>query len=267
MRVIALLATHNEERFIVPCLEHLVRHGLEAYVIDNESDDGTASLARRFLGRGLVGIETFPREGVYPWQMILRRKEQLAATLDADWFMHADPDEVRLPPRSGTTLAEAFAEADRQGWNAVNFDEFTFVPTRQSPDHDHPDYLRTMRWYYPFEPSFPNQLKAWKKQRRRVELARSGGHQVRFRGLRMYPVSFPMRHYLFLSIPHAIEKYVRKIYDPLEVAAGWHVSRVKLRPEMIKLPSQEELRPYLSDDRLEGSIRRSEGERRDVLAV
>ena len=253
MRVIALLATHNEERFIVPCLEHLVRHGLEAYVIDNESEDGTVPLARGFLGRGLVGIETFPRGGLYRWQMILQRKEQLAATLDADWFMHADPDEVRLPPQSGTTLAEAFAEADRQGYNAVNFDEFTFVPTRQSPDHDHPDYLRTMRWYYPLQPSFPNQLKAWKRQAGPVELAASGGHRVRFPGLRMCPASFPMRHYLFLSAAHAVRKYVRQNYDPEELSLGWHRARSRLRAEEIVLQDEAALRPYTSDDRLDPS--------------
>jgi glycosyltransferase involved in cell wall biosynthesis len=252
--VIALLATHNEERFIVPCLEHLVRHGIEAYVIDNESEDGTVALARGFLGTGLVGIESFPRGGVYPWRMILRRKERLAAELDADWFMHADPDEVRLPPRPGATLAEAFAEADRQGYSAVNFSEFTFVPTRQSPDHDHPAYLRTMRWYYPFEPAFPNQLKAWKRQSGPVDLVSTGGHRVAFPGLRMLPVSFPMRHYLFLSPAHAVRKYVRQAYDPLELALGWHRARSRLRAEDIVLQDEGSLRVYTSDDRLDGSL-------------
>jgi glycosyltransferase involved in cell wall biosynthesis len=253
LRVIALLATHNEERFIAPCLEHLVRHGVEVYVIDNESEDGTVPLARQFLGRGLVGIETLPRGGVYRWQLILQRKEQLAATLDADWFMHADPDEVRLPPQSGTTLAAAFAEADRQGFNAVNFIEFTFVPTRQAPDHDHPDYLRTMRWYYPFLPSFPNRLNAWKRQPGPVELAWSGGHRVRFPGLRMYPVSFPMRHYLFLSKAHAVRKYVQQAYDPEELARGWHQARSRLRAEEIVLQDDAALRRYASDDLLDAS--------------
>ncbi|MDX1632783.1 MAG: glycosyltransferase family A protein, partial [Thermoanaerobaculia bacterium] len=135
MRIIALLATYNEERFIVPCLEHFFRHGVEVYLIDNESKDRTVSLARQYLGRGLVGLETLPRGGVYEWEPILERKEQLADELDADWFMHADADEIRLPPPSFRTLAQAFTAVDRQGFNAVNFLEFTFVPTRQRPNH------------------------------------------------------------------------------------------------------------------------------------
>ena len=253
MRVIALLATYNEERFIVACLEHLVRQGVEVYIIDNESEDETVALARRFIGQGVIGIETLPRGGMFRLQKILERTEQLAAELEADWFMHADTDEIRLPPSPEQTLAEAFAEADRQGFNAVNFMEFAFVPTRQSPDHDHPNYLRTMRWYYPFLPSFPHQLKAWKKQPGPVELAWSGGHLVRFPGLQMYPTSFPMRHYLFLSKTHAIRKYVMKAFDPGELSRGWHRARACLRAEKIVLQDETELRLYVSDNALDAS--------------
>jgi glycosyltransferase involved in cell wall biosynthesis len=254
VRVVALLATYNEERFITGCLEHLIGQGAEVYLIDNCSTDRTVEIAERYLGRGLIDIETFPRtEGVYKWRSILERKEQLASTLEADWFMHADADEVRLPPRSARTLAQALAEVEAQGYNAVNFLEFTFVPTREAPDHDHPHFWQTMRWYYPFLPWFPHRLNAWKRQPERVELAPSGGHGVRFPGLRMYPESFKMRHYLFLSVPHAIRKYVERSYDPEEVHNGWHGWRARLIAERIELPSQEELRFYTSDDELDPS--------------
>jgi len=254
MRVVAILATYNEERFIADCLEHLFRHGVEAYLIDNCSTDDTVSIARRYLNRGLRGIENFPRPGGYVWRPILERKEELAATLDADWFMHMDADEVRLPPRSfNRTLAEAFAEQDAQGYNAVNFLEFTFVPTRETPDHEHSHFQSTMRSYYPYLPTFPHQLKAWKRQPARVELAWSGGHQVRFPNLLMSPASFLMRHYLFLSVPHAIRKYVARTYDAREVRAGWHGWRSQLKASDIKLPERADLRTYISDEQLDPS--------------
>ena len=118
----------------------------------------------RFLGRGLVGIETLPRSGFFSLRQQLARKEALAATLDADWFLHVDADQIVLPARSTQLLAQALAEVDARGYNAVNFRQFAFVPTLEAPDHDHPDYLRTMRWYYPCEPSFPHSLRAWKRQ-------------------------------------------------------------------------------------------------------
>jgi len=248
------MAAYNEERFIAGCLEHLLQQNVDVYLIDNCSSDQTAAIARRYMAHGLIGIETVPREGIYSWRPILERKEQLANALDADWFMNVDPDEIRLPPRACQSLAQAFAEADGEGCNAVNFQEFTFIPTREAPDHDHQDFQKTMRWYYPFLPSpVPNQVKAWKRQPGPVEFAWSGGHQVRFEGLRIFPQWFPMRHYFYLSVPHAIRKYVGRRYDPAEVEAGWHKLRARVRPEMIKLPAEAELRPYLSDGELDPS--------------
>ena len=69
----------------------------------------------------------------------------------------------------------------------------------------------------------------------------------------MYPESLKMRHYLFLSVPHAICKYVDKGYDLEEVKKGWHGWRARLTAEKIELPSQEELRLYTSDDKLDPS--------------
>lgn len=253
MRVVAILATYNEERFVASCLENLFRQGIEAYLIDNESTDQTVAIATRYLGRGLLGVENFPRDGVYRWSSILRRKEQLAATIEADWFMHVDADEIYPSPRPGTTLAEILAEVDGQGYNAVNFVPCTFIPTIEAPEHDHPQFLETMRWYYPFVPAFPHLIRAWKRQPVPVELAWSGGHLVNFPGRRLYPQALPMRHYMFLSVPHAHRKYTLKQYDPAEVQKGWHNWRAKLRPEMIKLPSQAEMNRYLSDDQLDVS--------------
>jgi glycosyltransferase involved in cell wall biosynthesis len=253
VRVVALLAAHDEERFVGGCIEHLAAHGVATYLVDNESTDSTVAIAERYEGRGLVGIETFPRGDSYPWLRLLARKAELAATLDADWFLHVDADEIRLPPRSDVTLAQALEEADREGYNAVNFLELAFVPTREHPSHDHPRYLETMRWYYAYLPKLPDRLNAWKRQEAPVDLASSGGHVVDFPDLRTYPVTFPMRHYLFLSVEHAIRKYVERVYDPAEVEAGLHRRRAALRAEDISLESEAELRTYVSDDLLDTS--------------
>jgi glycosyl transferase family 2 len=253
VRVVALLATYDEERFVGACIEHLAGQGLDVYLIDNGSTDATLEIAEHYIGRCLLGIEVLPRSGVYSWRPILARKAELAASLHADWFMHVDSDEIRLPPRSSTTLAEALADVDVAGYNAVNFQEFTFVPTQEAPDHDHPRFRETMRHYYPFLPRFPHRLNAWKQQDGPVDLVTSGGHCVDFPGLRMFPESFPMRHYLFLSVEHAIRKYVLRAYDPAEVEGGWHRSRSALRPDSIALLPESKLRLYESDDLLDAS--------------
>jgi glycosyltransferase involved in cell wall biosynthesis len=251
-RVVAIIATYNEERFIGGCLEHLFANGIEAYLCDNESTDRTVEIATGYLGRGLRGIETLPRDGTYRWRQILARKEQIAAELAADWFLHLDADEIPQSPRPGQTLAEAFAEADAAGDNAIELRELTFVATREAPDHDHPDFRRTMRWYYPFAPTPLHLVRAWKRQPG-VDLASSGGHQASFPGRRISPRPLFLRHYLILSREHMLRKYVHRRYDAGEVRDGWHGWRARLTPDDIRLPPEAELRLTVSDADLDPS--------------
>jgi len=62
-----------------------------------------------------------------------------------------------------------------------------------------------------------------------------------------------MRHYLFLSVLHAVEKYVERPYDPEEVEMGWHGWRARLTREMIELPMQDGLREHASDRELDAT--------------
>ncbi len=246
-RVVAIMAVYNEERFISASLRHLFNQGIEAYIIDNCSSDRTVAIASEYLNRGVIGIETFPRNNLFSLYPLLRRKEELAASIEADWLIHLDADEFLVAPFPGVTLSQFFKKAEEEGYNAVNFLEFTFVPTQESPDHDHQDFQKTMRWYYPFLPSFPHRLIAWKRQESLVELAWSAGHLVRFPGLKMYPESCYMRHYQFLSVSHAITKYVDRVYDPDGLKRGWHGWHADMKPELMVLPNPSDLRTYFSD--------------------
>jgi Glycosyl transferase family 2 len=252
MRVVAVLAVRNEERFVADCLENLFSQGVEVFLCDNGSTDRTVEIAERYRCRGLIGIERIPFDGVYRWEALLRRKEELFHILDADWLMHVDADEIHLPPRSHESLAAALADVDRRGYDTVECLEFTFVPTREAPDHDHPDFQRTMRSYYPF---WRRHVRALKKRSGRMEIAWSGGHTVRFATTpRLCPEPFRLRHYLFLSAAHAARKYRGRRYDEGEVAvAGWHGWRARLRPEALCLPGAAELRITASDEDLDVS--------------
>jgi hypothetical protein len=263
VRVVALLASFNEERFIGGCLEHLAEQGVESYLIDNCSTDDTVEIASEYLGNGLIGIERLPRpDGLDRLKVRLKRKDELAVSLDADWFMHMDPDEIRLPPRPDQTLAQAFEDVDFKGYNAVNFVEFTFIPTHESPEHDHPDFQRTMRWYYPFARRFPHHVKAWKKQPKSIELEGSGGHLPKIPNLLLYPVPFKMRHYQFLSLEQAREKYLQnKKVDRSEVAKAKWRNWLDEEKVGLNLPSEKELNTYTSD----GDLSLSNPRRRHIM--
>lgn len=255
LRIVAVLAVRNEQRFVAACLENLIGQGVEVYLCDNGSTDRTVEIATPHLGKGLVGIEHIPYDGVYQWQAILRRKETLFRQIDADWLMHVDADEIHLPPLGHASIVEAIAWADAGGYESVEFSEFTFVPTQQAPDHDHAGYLQTLRTYYPFEPRSPHCVRAFRKQDGVMEIAWSGGHRVRFpHEPRLCPTPFRMKHYLFLSAAHAAAKYPARKFNDEEVGRlRWHGWRPRLRSDQISLPSEELVRRTSGDEDLDHS--------------
>lgn len=235
-RVVALISSFNEGDIIAAVIEHLVSNGIHAYLIDNHSTDDTVEQAGRWLGRGLLGIERFPADGDtgrYAWGDILRRKEELAATLQADWFIHHDADEVREGPFPGLDLRDAIRWVDLLGYNCIDFRTIEFRPTddafRQGDDPK--AYFQFME-----EGSFVDrvQRKCWKAGVGPVALAETGGHDVSFEDRRVFPIRFLLRHYSVRGQTHGLRKVFserRPRFVPSERERGWHVQYDAVRDE------------------------------------
>lgn len=242
MRIVALLAVRNEEYYLERCLMYLYEQGIETCLIDNESTDRTLKIARAFQHRGVFRIERLPFTGIYEWLEILKYKNLLAQEIDADWFIHHDADEIREAPKPFSNISEGIKDADENGYNAINSDEFVFMPTAEKEVFEGKDYLNEMKYYYYFKPDKLHRVNIWKNRGTHVDLVSSGGHSVMFDNRKIYPENFILRHYILLSKRHAMEKYGKRNYDPRELAKGMHVKRAGLNPETIKFPNSEDLK-------------------------
>jgi glycosyltransferase involved in cell wall biosynthesis len=243
-RVVALLAIRNEALYLSRCLEHLHQQGVETCVIDNDSTDGSLEIAKQYMGKGVFRIERQPYKGYFDLVEQLRIKEQLAEEIEADWFIHHDADEIREAPPQFSTLSAALLAAGEAGYNAVNFDEFVFLPTDNDlEDEEHQDYVHRYRNYYFFSPNPLRRVNAWKKQSSPVDLVTTGGHQVLFPERKVYPEAFILRHYIALSRNHLLKKYGQeRVYSPKEVEERqWHRARTRFDPTQVRLPHREEL--------------------------
>lgn len=247
MKIVALITAYNEELYIEQALRHCAQQGISVYLINNNSTDRTETIAKAFLGKGLIGMETLPRPNGFDLPTILQRETELAATLDGDWFIHLDADEFLVSNHSQLTLCDAFEDADRRGFNAIHFMEYVFVPTAEHPHHEHPSFLETMRWYYPFLPRVPHRLIAWKKQPHAVDLLSSGGHVVAFEGMRIYPRWLAIKHYMFLSLDHALRKWGQMTFSPDMIRRGWGARRRQVNKDTLVLPPENELRVFSGD--------------------
>lgn len=232
-RIVAILSAYNEEDIIGPVLAHLFENGIDVYFLDNHSTDGTVEEAKRWLGRGLIRIEQFPTDSSgaegdrlpFDWGAILRRKEELANELAADWFIHHDADEIRESPWPGVSLRDAIRWVDRLGFNCIDFRVVNFPPI-DNGFHRGTD-PRTYFRYWQAPGEFDEvQIKAWKKGAAAISLAPFGGHEVRFRDRRVFPIRFLLRHYPIRSQQHGERKVFaeRKArFLGTELAKGWHV--------------------------------------------
>lgn len=244
MNLVALISVHNEERMIGACLDFLHAQGVRFFLLDDRCTDGTMDIVRRYAGRGLVGTDTLPDGRCFDLQRILQRKTELLRDLEADWFMHADADEFRTSTEPGETLAQAVARMDAAGFNAINFQEFTFVPTAEAPAHQPADFQQTMRWYYPFLPQPLHRLNAWKNLGQDIDLVRDAGHRVHFAGRRIYPQSLILRHYLYISRDHFLAKYRDRTHPEAARQRNWHGWREQADERRFYCPPQRVLRTF-----------------------
>lgn len=244
MRIVALLAVRNEELYIKRCLEHLNSQKVDTCLIDNQSTDRTLEIAREFFNNGIFRIVLDPYRGFFDLQGQLKLKERLSEEIDADWFIHCDADEIREAPSPYKDLNDGISAADKQGYNAINFDEFVFLPTSDNEAFEATDYVSLMRYYYFFQPKPLRQVKAWKKTIEKINLSNSGGHSVAFKERKIFPDSFIMRHYIVLSRNHAVIKYKReRIYSRVEVENfRWHGRRASFDEVKLCFPNKNQLK-------------------------
>jgi glycosyltransferase involved in cell wall biosynthesis len=237
MDVVAIIACRNDDDYLANCLRHLVHNGIYFAVIDNQSTDQTGEILERAeFKRNLVAHEIMPFRGVFSWKSILEAKERLAKRLDAEWFIHLDVDEVMHSGLQGESLHDAIARLAVEGANAINFDEFVFLPV----DHD---YVRDaagpqpLHHYYFLAPARVRLMRAWKAGSN-LSMVRSGGHELTGASVSLASESLVLRHYIFRNQGHALRKYSRRQFDEYEVRVlGWHYNRIGVPVERFRFPS------------------------------
>ncbi len=246
-RVVAILGVYNEEDVIVPIINNFYKQGVGVYLIDNWSTDETFVRAQSLLGKGLIGIEKFPKDEpslTYDWGNLLNRKKTLANELDADWFMHSDADEIRESPWEGVNLRDAIYRVDCEGYNAIDFTVINFPPI----DNNYQQSTSLTEYFKYFEfgnrPGHFLRINTWKKTATPVDLSSSGGHEVKFDNRRIYPLKFLLRHYPVRSQSHGEKKVFqdRKLrWNPDEKKMGWHVQYDEFSPGWNFLKKPDEL--------------------------
>ncbi len=228
---LAIIATYNDIDIAPQVVSKLLDEGVDVYLLDNWSSDGTFDALSELGGgrfrQGRLSIERFPAEGptrYFDLRAILRRKEEIALRFPGRWIIHQDSDEVRRSPWPKVGFREGLRLVNEAGFTAVDFVVLAFRPIDDSykVGVDPEAHFRYFEWG---DPNF-SQIKVWKQPRERIDLANTAGHAACFQGRTVFPEKFHLKHY---SLRHP-EQAKRKIFaerlgrlQPDALAAGWHV--------------------------------------------
>jgi hypothetical protein len=233
-RALALMTTCNEEDIIEQCVQRLFDEGLDVFVVDDNSTDATVekldALARSSSGR--LTFDRDSRRGAryydrQPLLSLLLAEADRAATRGVEWMLFTDADEIRTSPWPGVPLAQAFAQVESLGCNAVDFTVADFRYLRHQRMTTEPFEQQLRHFEFGRRPGHFLQIKAWRHPPGlQADLFLSRGHEVTFENRRVFPLKFLLRHYPLRGEEHARKKIHQDRfprYHPEEVAKGAHV--------------------------------------------
>lgn len=224
-RVVAVLNVFNEDDILAPSLNYLIKNDIDVFVVNNWSTDRTLEIAESFLGKGVIGVKTYPPEGRvnYSWEKLLKHTESLSREIPADWFIHYDADEFRESPWPEINLKDAIYYVDQCGFNCIDFTVANFQPTQNNYPAGTDPFFYIPYFEFAKHPAHFIQMKAWKNTGNPVMISDSAGHEAKFEGRRVYPFKFLNRHYTIRSQEQGKKKiFQERVVDPVESARGWN---------------------------------------------
>lgn len=225
-KVLAIINVYNEADVIKQTIEHLLKEGIDVYIIDNWSKDNTKEIVSDLINiySGRVFYERFPADNdnnCYEWRKQLIRVEEISKSLDYDWYIHHDADECHISPWKSVSLKEMIYMADKLGFNVIENSVINFRLTSKDQENI---FMKDTYFEFGKKEGHFVQLKTWKKDSN-INLNNSGGHVAQIPNTKIYPLKILNKHYPFRTLKQAN----RKVYsDRLprfienEKNIGWH---------------------------------------------
>lgn len=223
-KVCAIMPVFNEIDIVEKSVSRLLFQGIDVYVIDNWSDDGSyEKLVEMSRQHENIKVERFPSSPVneYMWNEILKRMEEISLELDYDWFVHVDADEFLEGYQSSMGLKESIYIVDISGFDVIDFTLIDFRPTKitEGQEIELPN-----RWEFSTRNGARNIQRAWKNTGVKPDFHKSGGHVLKTH-TRLYPFNFLLMHFPIRNSAQGRKKIFRDRlprFRTEKLNFGWH---------------------------------------------
>lgn len=197
-----MVQVFDEGDIIKDVIDHLLSQGVSLVVLDNGSTDGTFSICEKFLGKGVLRLEKVDTTS-FQVENNLRILYDLALMEKPDWVIKNDADEFLETGVKDQKLVDTIKEAEKKGYNLIQFDRYDFFMTDNDPDED--SVQKRLR-YYSYCGDFV--YRAWKVFPG-IRIGSAAGHYPIFpehARYQIYPTKLVLRHYPFRTKQQTLKK-------------------------------------------------------------
>gem|GEM_PF-2651165 len=241
LNICAVIAIHNNPHTISRVLEHYKKNEIEVVVIDDGSTDETIEIIRKYIHAPVTRIHTLEFDGTFNLNKILELKKHIISSLDADWFIHADADEIFESPVEGESLRDFIERQSFQGVDVIDCDEFVFVPENENANYSPENFVEKMNRYYHFDKPGRTLHRFIRLAPGAIEWGGSGGHRINITNRILATERIRLRHYIGLSLDHLRAQYYSRVFSSQGLLNQWHGNRIALTPEFIQAPDSKRL--------------------------
>lgn len=214
-----MLSTFNDEDIIREVIEHLIKQGLDLVIFDDGSKDKTFQICKEFSNENSVFAY---QQKPISWDMKLvsRILYDLAISKSPDWVVRTSSDEFLETGISDLFLKNGIDEADKQGYNLIQFNRFDFFMT--SKDDLNANSIKKKIRFYSYQGD--NIYRAWKFVPG-ISVDGTDHYPIfpEYMKYKISPKKFVLRHYPYQSITQARKKLTDRKEKITE--SGWGVHK------------------------------------------
>jgi hypothetical protein len=233
MRILRMLAVHNEADVLQRNLDWYASAGFDTVVIDNESTDASSEICARAVESGaILALRRLETNG-FDWTRILTELLELARALRPDYVFLTAADEF-FEVADGSDLRSAMEEDFAAGFTVLKFCNMEFAMTRADPAGE-PDPVARMRHYSHRRTGMGRAYPCLEG----LDIAAKLGHQPVFpAGVReiVSPRAYVSRHYPLRTPEQALAKIRRVTYDPERDSGHQYLHLTGRRRELYAKP-------------------------------
>jgi predicted O-methyltransferase YrrM len=252
-RVAQVMAVYNEADVLEWHIRHAVAEGIDLYIFDNHSTDGTYEIAERYLGWGVAHLQRWGEPDSFELDQWDREIERLAPGIPAAWVIKGEPDWVLHSPWKGVTYREGLWHVQQAGYTLIDHWYLDFEPTPDAPGL--PDGVDFAAYFTHYRVRYLDNGRPFPQQRtwrnsQPVTIG-NGGHTILFDTANLYPERFLLRHYRYRSQAHgerkALERVTKRAKD-VRMNYSKHYVASQKRGEFVKDPTEHGLQRWRPEE-------------------